>query len=226
MNREEFLEKLPELAKNYQPSADVLKRIETITLCMIVGPTGVGKSTIIESSSFAFVPSDTTRAPRPSEQDGFDMHFRTDYERVINDIKAGSFVQVALGASGDLYATKDTSYPRSGIATLPVMADVVPIFRSLGFQKTVTAFIMPPSYDEWLRRIKKPGLSDQDVQKRMPEASRSLNFALGDSATHFILNDNVDKAVQQIAQLLSGVVEAPTDLKARKIAQDILTRIA
>jgi guanylate kinase len=219
MTREEFLIELPKLAKNYQASSDVLNRIANITLCMIVGPTGVGKSTLIEHSDLAFVPTDTTRQPRPGERDGIDMHFHKDYDQIISDIKAGRFVQIALGASGDLYATRDTSYPTSGVATMPVMADVIPIFRGLGFKKTITAFITPPSYEEWMRRIKKPGLSDQDIQKRLPEAERSLKFALHDDQTHFILNDKIEAAVTQLDSLLDGIVDKDREAVARAVAQ-------
>jgi guanylate kinase len=226
MTRDEFLKALPELVKNYQPSPDVLKQIGNLTLCMIVGPSGVGKSTMIEHSGFVFVPSDTTRDPRPGEQQGVDMYFHKDYDQVVADIAAGRFVQIALGASGDLYATKDTSYPTSGIATMPIMADVIPAFRGLGFQKTITAFITPPSYKEWMRRIKKPGLSEQDIQKRLPEAKRSFEFVLSDKEVHFILNDQIEDATKQLKDLMNGQIDTEREAKAKRITIALLSHLS
>ena len=192
---------------------------------MLVGPSGVGKSSIIELSGFPFVPSDTSRDARPGEQFGVDMYFRRDYARVIADIKAGRFVQIAPFATGDLYATKDTSYPESGVAIMPVMADVVPDFRDLGFQKTITAFITPPSEHEWMRRLQSHPIPPEKIAQRMAEAKRSLDFALTDAETHFILNDDLQKAATQVKNLVNGQVDRDAENLARLAAQEMLSSI-
>lgn len=225
MTREEFLEILPNLSKGYYPSPGVLSKIGNLTLLMVVGPTGVGKSTLIERSGFAFVPSDTTREPRPGEKQGIDMHFTKDYGQVVSDIKAGRFVQIAVGASGDLYATSEDSYPDSGVAIMPIMADVVPVFRKLGFKKTITVFIAPPSEQEWMNRIRKPGLSEKDIHDRLPEAIRSFQFALSDKQTHFILNENIEAALKQLKGIVDGKTDENRELQARRAAEAILNRL-
>jgi guanylate kinase len=167
------------------------------------------------------VPSDTTRSPRPGEKDGIDFYFSTDYDQVVSDIKAGHFLQVAIGAGGDLYATRASSYPSQGMAVMPVMADVVPIFRKLGFAKTISTFITPPSYQEWMRRIKSHPVTPEQLIKRLAEAKRSLNFALKDAETHFILNDDLPEAVLQAKQLVQGETDANREELARKAAQEM-----
>src|SRR3954471_18018078 len=109
MTHEEFLLKLPRLAKDYKAAPEVLKQIGNVILLMIIGPSGVGKTSIINRSGFDFVPTDTTRESRPGEQDGIDMNFRSDFHKVIKDIHSGQFVQAAVFANGELYATKNTS---------------------------------------------------------------------------------------------------------------------
>jgi guanylate kinase len=192
---------------------------------MLVGPSGVGKSTLIEHSSFKFVPSDTTRDPRPDEQEGVDMYFRRDYEGVISDIKSGRFVQIALFTTGDMYATKDTSYPESGVAIMPVMADVIPIFRSLGFKKTITAFITPPTFEEWMRRLNTNDLTKEQRSRRLREAVRSFEFALTDEQTHFILCDEIDAATQQLEGLLDNKIDPEREAKAHHAAKSLLTTL-
>jgi guanylate kinase len=89
MTREEFLIQLPSLVKNYKPSADVLEHIGKINVLMVVGPSGAGKTTLINSLGLTYVLSDNTRTPRPGEREGIDFYFRTDYEQVIKEIKEG-----------------------------------------------------------------------------------------------------------------------------------------
>jgi guanylate kinase len=192
---------------------------------MIIGPSGVGKSTLIEHLGFSFVPTDTTREPRPGEKDGVDMNFRKDYDQLTADIKAGRFVQMAIFANGELYATKDTSYPMSGIATMPVMADVIPIFRGLGFKETISVFVAPPSYEEWMSRLKKHPVTPEQLKKRLAEARRSLIFALSDNQMHFVLNDNLDEAVRQTRDLVDGTVDEPREATARQAAKEMLEGI-
>lgn len=219
MNREEFLRKFPELIKNYRPSSSVTSHVGSINLLMVIGPSGVGKSTLIEQSGLALVPSDTTRDARPGEKDGIDMYFRTDYQKIVDEIKNGDFVQVAVGSGGDFYATRASSYPADGWAAMPVMADVVPIFRELGFKKTISSFVVPPTFEEWMRRMGSHKLAPAELKKRLAEARRSLSFALQDASIHFILNEEIPSAEKQIKDLLNGEIDKQREEMARQAAQ-------
>jgi guanylate kinase len=225
MTREEFLKEFSERARDYQPGPEVLRHIGDVALCMIIGPSGVGKTNLIQHSGLHFVPSDTTRKIRPEEKGGVDMHFRTDYSTVMEQMKTGYFVQVAVGAEGDLYATKDSSYPEMGWAIMPVMADVIPIFRKLGFKKTVSAFITPPSYEEWMRRLSVHPISKEQLTKRLIEARRSFEFALSDEEVHFILNDQVEAAVKQLKNLVKGQINEEREVKARQVTESLLAAL-
>jgi guanylate kinase len=222
MTHEEFLRTYPELIKNYQPSPEVLSRIKNLTLLMTVGATGVGKTVLMKSLGLPFVPSDITRPKRLGEVEGVDYNFRTDYENIINQIKAGEFIQVAVGPGGDFYATIASSYPDNGMATMAVVADVVPIFRELGFAQTITAFITPPSYEEWIRRMGEHHIAGDQLLGRLAEAKRSFSFALSDPQTYFVLNDDLNSAVQQTKDLLVGKKDGQLEQEARLQAQHIL----
>jgi guanylate kinase len=225
MTYEEFLKVYPDLIRDYQPSPDVLLRIKNLTLLMTVGATGVGKTVLMKNLGLPFVPSDITRPKRLGEVDGVDYNFRTDYDKIIEQIKAGEFVQVAVGPGGDFYATLANSYPDAGVATMAVVADVVPIFRELGFAKTISAFITPPSYEEWIRRMGEHHIAGDQLLRRIAEAKRSFSFALSDSQTYFILNDDLNSAVQQTKNLLTGKIDEQSEHQARNQAQQILDAI-
>lgn len=226
MTHEKFLQKLPELIKNYRPAPEVLEHIRSVTLLMLIGPTGAGKTTLINHLGFKLVPSDTTRRPRSGEQEGIDFYFRTDYNQIASEIKAARFVQVAIGPAGDFYATRASSYPHSGTAVMPIVADVIPIFRRLGFAKTTSAFIVPPTYEEWMRRIAAHPASEEQLTKRLAEARRSFEFALSDREVHFILSDNIEPGVKQLKDLLSNQIDTGREAKARQIAESLLTTLA
>jgi guanylate kinase len=225
MTREEFLAQLPELVKNYQPAPDVLKQINNLEVLMVIGPSGVGKTTLIDNSGLAFAPSDTTRPPRPGEQEGSDFYFRTDYDQLLNEIKNGRFVQVAIGSGGDFYSTKATSYPSRGVVIKEVMADVTPVFQSLGFKKTISAYITPPSYSEWMKRLSVHHLDQDQLNKRLSEARRSLEYGLSDQNMHFILNDSLQAAEEQLLNLLADKIDQMRETQGKQAAAALLEEL-
>jgi guanylate kinase len=221
MTREEFIKILPDLIRDYQAPPEVIDQISNIDLLMIIGATGVGKTSIIKRLGVPFVPTDTTRPIRPEEIDGSDYFFRTKYEQLITEIKNHQFVQVAIGPAGDFYGTRASVYPRVGLAVYAVVADVVPVFRQLGFSETTSAFITPPTFLEWMDRMDKHNVESDQLGLRLEEAKRSFAFALSDQECHFILNDDLDKAVYQTKMLVSGKPNLAREATARQAAEQI-----
>jgi guanylate kinase len=223
MTKEEFLRILPSLVSGYRAAPDVLDRIAKVNLVMVIGPSGVGKTSLIEASGLPFVPSDTTREPRASEQEGIDFYFRKDYDQLVKDIKTGRFVQIVVGVAGDLYSTKGTSYPASGVAVMPVLAEVIHVFRSLGFAHTTSVFICPPSYKEWMRRLNTHKVTKEQLAKRLNEAKKSFKFGLADQEVHFIINDDLEVAVEQLKHLISGKTDESREQNGRDVAVSLLS---
>ncbi len=226
MTRDEFLTALPELVHDYRASALVLAHIKNIDLLMMVGASGVGKTSIIKRLGIPYVLSDTTRPIRPWEINGLDYFFRTDYEELIDEIKDRAFVQVNIFSTGDFYGTRASAFPELGYAVYAVVADRVPEFRQLGFNDNICAFVTPSSYEAWMDMIGKSGFNRDQMNNRLEEAKRSFNFALNDHDTHFILNDDLDEAVDQTKKLLQGKINYELEDKARQAAQAIHQRLA
>lgn len=221
MTRDEFIKMLPELVKDYQAPPEVLDHISNIDLLMIIGATGVGKTSIIKRLGIPFVPTDTTRPIRPEEINGLDYFFRTDYEQLISEIKQRKFVQVNIFSTGDFYGTRANVYPKVGFAAFAIVAEKIPFFRQLGFSDTISAFVTPPTFIEWMDRMDRHNVENDQLAQRLEEAKRSFNFALNDQQTHFILNDDLDKAVYQIKMLVGGKPNAAREESARQAAQQI-----
>jgi len=202
MQKEDFIQWARKLESTYVANSDVLARLAQVELIALVGPTGVGKTTIIEKLGLPYVPSDVTRTPRGQEKDGHEYHFRTDYFNIIEEIKRGEYVQFLISNYGEFYGTRATSYPQSGPATMAVIARTIPKFKRLGFKKIKPIYILPPGYAEWMHRIGTGRV--HDLQGRMAEAAESLPMALADPEYTFILNDDLDTAVQEIQTVING----------------------
>lgn len=226
MTREEFIRLLPELVKDYQAPALVLSRIRNVDLLMMVGGTGVGKTSIIKQLGVPYVVTDTTRPIRPEEINGLDYFFRTDYEQLANEIKQRNFVQVNIFSTGDFYGTRASAYPEVGFAAFAVVSDKISLFRQLGFNDTITAFVTPPEFLEWMSRLDRNNVEREQLGARLAEAKKSFRFALQDNQTHFILNDHLDKAVEQTRMLLAGNVDREREAQARAAAELIYKELS
>jgi guanylate kinase len=226
MTREDFIKILPGLCKDYQMSAQTISRIRNIDLLMMVGGTGVGKTSIIKQLGIPYVISDTSRPKRPEEINGLDYFFRTDYEQLITEIKQRDFVQINIFSTGDFYGTRASAYPEIGFAVYAVVSDKVPEFRQLGFSETITAFVTPPDFLEWMGRLDKHNVERDQLVSRLNEAKRSFEFAFNDPQTHFILNDNLEKAVAQTKMLLAGTVDRDRETQARAAAESIYKELS
>lgn len=226
MTREEFHQQYPELKQNYTPNVDVSKHISQLTLLMVIGPSGVGKSTVMKQLGYAYVPSDTTRLQTDSEINGVDYAFRQDYDQIFQEIQNGQFVQFVIGPAGEFYGTKDSSYPAFGIAMMAVVAKEIENFRSLGFGQTISVFITPQSFAEWMRRFDNyRGLEPDKRERRLIEGGQSLALSLDDDQTHFILNDEISDAVHQIQGLVAGKRDVQREDIARAAAREMLDGI-
>ncbi len=202
MDKKDFTEWVRKLIVTYRPNEAVVKQLASVDLFVLVGPTGVGKTTIIEKLALPYVMSDVTRVPREGEKDGHEYYFRNDYYDILEEIKAGAYAQFLVAHSGEFYGTRGSSYPLSGPASIAIVAGALPAFRALGFRKVVPIYILPPSYVEWLRRIGRGRSGDLDA--RMAEARESLPMAMADPTYNFVLNDNLDLAMSEVKTIVEG----------------------
>lgn len=218
---------------HYRPTMDVLDHLANVDFVAVVAPTAAGKTSIINAvtrkePALHKVLNNTSRAPRPGEREGVDFRFLSK-QTMEARIAKGEYVQVAPTVFGDLYATAPEDYSADGIAMLEVLSDAVPVFRSLPFKSVRAIYIVPPSWVEWQRRIKTHNFTPEQLHKRMTEAKKSLEFALNDNHTKFVVNDKLGQAVEDFIALalnrpLSVKLETDQD-KARQIVRALTARI-
>lgn len=217
------LVELQKHVQTYRPRPESLARLNTINLLMTLGPSGAGKTTLMRASGLPMVLGDCSRAPRAGEQDGIDYRFRSE-DDMLADMRSGAFVQVAVGAEGDIKATHAGSFPASGTATFAVVAAAIGIFRALPFASTRTAVIVPPDYDTWMQRLGAYDTTRERLLNRLAEARQSYEFALQDTQARFVLSDTVEAGVRRLLQVAEDA--APDDeTRARGIVEEIVRRM-
>jgi guanylate kinase len=173
-------------------------------LIIVSGPSGVGKSTIIQRL-LAAAPgplrlsvSATTRLPRPSEHDGTDYHFWT-RERFAAGVAAGEFLEHAIVHKKD-YGTLRSEvepYRQQGIGViLDIDVQGAEQVRRLA-PDNVSVFLRAPSLEEYERRLRKRATEDEaSIQGRLSVARAEL--ALAPTYSYQIINDDLDSATARL----------------------------
>jgi guanylate kinase len=173
---------------------------------VITGPSGAGKGTVVDALAerlpFHFSVSATTRRPRPGEQEGVDYRFveRPEFERME---AAGEFLETAL-YNGELYGTPrvpvEEHLARGEHVVLEIEVNGAMQVKS-AYPEAVTIFVTAPSEAELRRRLEGRGDQEEDIRRRLAIARAELDLAhLFD---HIVVNDQVDRAVEEILRILS-----------------------
>lgn len=177
---------------------------------VLSGPSGSGKTTIVErlvaESPVPLVKSvsATTRAPRPGEVHGQNYYFLSEDEfrrRLAN----GEFLEHAeVFGSGFLYGTLRSEVERAwsegGWAFLEIDVEgALEVMRQ--FPQAVTIFLRTPGPEEFERRLRQRGTESEDgIRRRLATARHELQFA--DRYRHVVVNDRLDRAVEEICRIL------------------------
>ena len=221
-------------SKSYQAGTHILDGLRQVDFVAVVGPTAVGKTTLIrravaENPDFHMLVAGVSRPPRPGEKDGVDFHFDSK-EDMQAKAERGEYVTVINGASGDLYSTAPEDYPADKIVIMAVLSEVMPLFRNLPYKSFRSIFILPPSWQQWQERLQSHGFSPEQLAPRLKEAKTSLQFALNDTGTLFVINDRLNAAAKEFIALALGQPlskKFQTDPAGAKfLARDLLVRLA
>ncbi|PIR17435.1 MAG: guanylate kinase [Deltaproteobacteria bacterium CG11_big_fil_rev_8_21_14_0_20_49_13] len=178
-------------------------------LFVISAPSGAGKTTIIKrlislEPALKLSVSATTRSPRVNEKDGVDYLFVTK-EEFLKMKDAGELVEWAL-VHDTYYGTpkeqinKWLEEGKKVILDIDVQgaASVKKIFKD-----AVTIFVLPPSHDELVKRLKGRGTDTEEVlAKRIANAKREMKKK--DEYDIQIVNDDVEDAVKRIRDILDA----------------------
>jgi guanylate kinase len=183
-------------------------------LVIISGPSGAGKSTVVrrllERCPLPLVlsVSATTRPPRPGEQDGVDYHFLAP-EEFRRRAAADQFLEwKEVFGRGHLYGTL-RSETQAGLADgrwVVLEIDVEGAMTVLQqHPEAITIFLHPGSAEQLEQRLRHRGTeSEQSIRRRLEVAGREMDCR--ERYQYEIVNDTVDRAVQEICDILMSYV--------------------
>ena len=178
-------------------------------LVVLVGPSGVGKSTIsrklAEKMNVWYTVSATTRPKKPGDENG-KTYEHVDRKEFFRRLDSDQFLEYAH-VYGDYYATP--KHP--AIDYLATGKDVLLEIDVQGalqvrhhYPDALLIFILPPDEPTLLQRLQDRGRdSAEDIHKRFTAAKREVHMAKGSRAFDtMVVNDDLNEAVEDIAKII------------------------
>lgn len=192
----------------YLPEKFGVKSLPMSRLYVLVGPSGVGKGTVVKALRKAHpqvnvAVSATTRSPRPGERDGIDYHFLS--EAQFDDLVASDgFVEWAIVHGQKRYGTL-----RSEIAKYIARGEDVILEIDLAGARQVRrsnpdacfVFLQAPSQKILQERLRGRGTEGEaEVTRRLQTAE--IEMAAAGEFEHIVVNNHPDQAASELAALM------------------------
>lgn len=178
---------------------------------LLAGPSGAGKTTIrdrliqgVDGDRFTFSVSMTTRAPRSGEVDGVDYVFATqdEFDRLVDE---GGMLEHAT-VHGLSYGTPRANLDAARASGTHLLLDIdVQGARQVraSVPDLLTIFLVPPSGDRILERLRGRGSeTDEQLQRRLESARSELQAA--SEFDYLVVNDDLDVAVADVEAIIRG----------------------
>jgi guanylate kinase len=178
-------------------------------LIVLVGPSGVGKSTIsrrLESEiQVSYTVSATTRPKHPEDDKGkkYDHIAKPEFFKRLDTDQFLEYAQVY----GDYYATPKhpaLDYLAEGRDVLLEIDVQGALQVRYHYPQALMIFILPPDEPTLLQRLTDRARdSTEEIHKRFSAAKREIHMAKGSRAFDtMVVNDNLDDAVQDIIKII------------------------
>ncbi|WP_066038740.1 guanylate kinase [Herbiconiux solani] len=200
--------------------APVVERPEQSRLVVLAGPTAVGKGTVSgyireNYPEVLLSVSATTRAPRPGEIDGVSYYFIDDaeFDRMV---EAGEFLEWAVVHNKSRYGTPRGPIEEALAAGTSVLLeiDIQGARQVKGTMPEATlVFLLPPTWDELVRRLIGRGTETLEEQERRLTTAR-VELAAQDEFDHRVVNRDVEAAAAEVVELMQ--IQKATDLRSKE----------
>jgi len=198
------------LDKRKHERADVEMIARKGRLFVISGPSGTGKSTVINAvlkdrPELHYSISFTTRPRRGSEKNGVEYHFVTEsvFRRMVDRNEFAEWAEV----HGYLYGTSAKRIEEIMASGQDVVLDIdVKGARKL-FSKyldAVSVFIAPPNMKELEKRLIKRATDLDEVVKRRLENAKT-EMAQAKRYTHVLVNEDLGRTVSEVEAIIDEV---------------------
>lgn len=203
-----------DILKHYRISDKAQQALDGLSLVLMLAPTSSGRNTIIRhlvnTGDYHYIISDTTRPARVNdgvlEQNGREYWFRDEHS-VLADLNAGEYLEAELihgqQVSGISIRELEQAKKEQKVAITDIeLEGLHNILKAK--PDTFAVMLIPPSFDEWQRRIVSRGrMSEQEYSRRLMTASRIFEDAGKQNYYHFVISENVE----QSKSIINGIVK-------------------
>ncbi len=179
-------------------------------LVVLAGPTAVGKGAVSSYIREQFPDvqlsvSATTRQPRPGEVDGRHYFFVSD-EEFDRMIEQGELLEWAVVHNSYRYGTPRPPVDAALAAGKRVLLEIDlqgarAVRRSM--PEAVLVFLLPPSWEELVRRLIGRGTEDSAEQQRRLETAK-VELSAQDEFDYRVVNREVRQAALEVVELMSA----------------------
>lgn len=185
---------------------------------VLSGPSGGGKTSVCDElvrrrADAAFSVSATTRAPRPDEVNG--RHYRfVDRERFEQMAEAGELLEWAE-VHGEMYGTPRDQFERVREGRTLLLDIDVQGARDVRRRvpESVLVFLLPPSAESMLARLRKRGSEDEETLRRRMRTALAELDAVGEF-DYAVVNEDLEATVDAVEAILEAERRAVTRLGA------------
>ena len=185
-------------------------------LLVMSGPSGVGKTTIVHELirrfGGLFSVSATTRAPGPGERDGVDYFFvdQPTFQRWIDEDR---FLEHAQVFGRSWYGTPEGPV-REALARGELVVLDIDVQGAENVRRKVPealgVFVLPPSEEELLKRLRARGREDEAaIERRFAESKKEIARArAGSTYDVFVVNDTLARVTDEVAAAVAARLAA------------------
>jgi len=179
-------------------------------LLVLAGPTAVGKGTVSayireHYPDVALSVSATTRKPRPGEVDGVHYFFVSDAE-FDRKIASGELLEWAVVHNSYRYGTPRPPIDEALAAGKRVMLEIdlqgARQVREV-MPEALLVFLLPPSWEELVRRLLGRGTESPEEQQRRLETAK-IELAAQEEFDARVVNTEVGQAAAEVVELMDA----------------------
>jgi guanylate kinase len=226
------------LLQDYHVSDKARHLLSQMPLVILQGITGSGRNAIIsymvEHMPYHQIVSDTTRPPKlrdgKMERNGVQYFFRTE-EEMLEELRQGLFLEAELIHDQQVSGTSIRELERAHESgKVPINEVARKGVENIRHAKPDTHFffIVPPSYDEWMRRLtSREAMTDVELENRKQSAVLELTEALDPKSNFiFVVNHELEQAAREIATATTEGIDQERQAEGREVARGLLRQLA
>lgn len=223
--------------RNYIPSIEVIELLNQMQIVFLVAPAASGRNTIIRNmimtGKYYYLISDTTRRPRVNngipERDGGEYWFKSE-SQFLDGLRRGEYIEAAIiheqQVSGISISELRIALEKKLIAITDIDIQGCDFLQDYA-RDAHNIFVLPPDFEEWMRRMDGRGAMDPGEKKRrLQSAVSEISGALKRPYFKFLVNWDLRSTSEQLhEEILCGKFDDNRQAEARHHAIELLARL-